>query len=300
MKAITPFIVICLFATRVFAGEPSGYDSFKTLKLKFDNGVAFVTIDHPPINLIDMGMVKELGMVTGMLAKDRRVKVIVFQNDNPDYFLAHFDVTTLDSIPKMTEKPTELGSWQKLVETLRLMPKVTIAKIRGRARGAGHEFALAMDMRFGAINSTIIGQPEIALGILPGGGGTVRLSRITTRGRALEVILSGNDFDAVTAEKYGILNRALPLDELDSTVDQLARQIASFSGEAIRLAKTAFNAVEETTYQEGLLQEGYIFNQAVKSETAVKIINRAMKNGFQTYEGELDLPRIYPRLSVPD
>jgi len=99
-------------------------------------------------------------------------------------------------------------------ERFRNMPKVTIAKIEGRARGGGNEIALAMDMCFAAVGKAIFGQPEVAVGLVPGGGSTQRLPRLIGRGRALEVLLGCDDFSAELAERYGYINRALPADEL--------------------------------------------------------------------------------------
>ena len=119
------------------------------------------------------------------------------------------------------------------------MPKATIAEINGRVGGGGSELASSCDMRFGAIGRTIVNQMEVPLGIIPGGTGTQRLPRLVGRGRAMEIILGGVDIDAVTAERWGYLNRALPPDELRPFVDSLAHRIARFpatrdrDGEAI-------------------------------------------------------------------
>ena len=126
-----------------------------------------------------------------------------------------------------------------MCDRFRTMPKATIAKIEGICRGGGSEFALACDMRFAAIGRAVLGQPEVALGIIPGGGGSVRLPRLVGRGRALEIVLGCGDFDAVAAERYGYVNRALSENEIGPFVDKLARRIASFPAAAIRLGKEA-------------------------------------------------------------
>jgi enoyl-CoA hydratase/carnithine racemase len=108
-------------------------------------------------------------------------------------------------------------------------PVVSIAKIRGCVRGVSSEFVLGCDMRFASRENTRLGQPEVGVGVHPGGGGTERLPRLVGRGRALEIVLGANDFDGDTAERYGYVNRALPDAELDGFVDALARRIASFS-----------------------------------------------------------------------
>jgi enoyl-CoA hydratase/carnithine racemase len=125
------------------------------------------------------------------------VKVVVFDSANPDYFIAHFDITFLVQLPdEVPAKPEKLNRIRKAMELFRVMPKVTIAKIEGRARGGGSEIALCFDMRFGAIGKAILSQPEIGFGLIPAGGGTQRLPRLIGRSRALEVVLGGEDFPA--------------------------------------------------------------------------------------------------------
>jgi len=122
-------------------------------------------------------------------------------------------------------------------------PVVSIAKIRGCVRGVSSEFVLACDMRFASRENTRLGQPEVGVGVNPGGGGTERLPPLVGRGRALEIVLGANDFDGDTAERYGYVNRALPDEELDGFVDALARRIASFDRRSIAAAKNLINQV---------------------------------------------------------
>src|SRR5262249_56370619 len=124
-----------------------------------------------------------------------------------------------------------------MVGRCRTLPWATTAAIGGRARGGGREFVLSLDMRFGAIGRCVLAQPEVALGILPGGSGTQRLPRLLGRGRALEAILGCEDFDAVLAEHYGWINRALPAAEPRPFVGAPPHRLASFPREALTLAK---------------------------------------------------------------
>lgn len=114
-----------------------------------------------------------------------------------------------------------------MIERMARMKKVTIAEIEGRARGGGSEFVLALDMRFGALGKATLGQPEIFVDELPGGGGTQRLTRLLGRGRALEMILSGANFSAALAERYGYLNRAFPPEELTLSLKTWPTGLAS-------------------------------------------------------------------------
>jgi enoyl-CoA hydratase/carnithine racemase len=266
---------------------PSAYEGFTALKVHVDRGVAFVTIDHPPINLLDLLMIQELDRVGRELEADGDVRVVVMQSANPDFFIAHADVTLIQQLPKeVPPKATTLGWFHQMVERFRTMPKATIGKIEGRARGGGSELLLSLDMRFGAISRAILGQPEVAVGIIPGGSGTQRLPRLIGRARALEVILGAEDFSAELAERYGYINRALPAAELTPFVERLAYRIATFPATAIAFAKAAVNAAELPTV-EGLLEEAHYFNQSVATTDAQERMQAFMAIGGQTREVEL-------------
>jgi enoyl-CoA hydratase/carnithine racemase len=272
------------------------YDGYECLRIRVERGVAFVTIDHPPINLLDVPMIRDLDRVGRELAADDAVRAVVFASADPEFFIAHADVGLILGLPRESSKPTQLGFFHAMVDRFRTMPKATIAQIEGRARGGGSEFALSCDLRFGAIGRAIVSQPEVALGIIPGGSGTQRLARLMGRARALEAILGCEDFPAELAERYGWLNRALPPDELASFVEQLAFRIASFPAQAIALAKEAVDAAERPTV-EGLLEEAHAFNRALADPSSRIRMERFLEIGGQTREGELHVARLVERLS---
>ena len=264
------------------------YEDYTCFRVKIDSAVAFVTIDHPPINLLDLRMMKEMNRIGKELESDSEVRVIVFQSADPDFFIAHADVDFILQLPRtVPEKATALGGFHKIVDRFRTMPKVTIGKIEGRARGGGSEFLLSLDMRFGAIGRAILSQPELTVGIIPGGGATQRLPRLMGRGRALEVILGCVDFSAELAERYGYINRAFPPEELTPFVEKLAYRIATFPAEAIALAKASVDSAELPTV-EGLIEEAHYFNQSVATEAAQKRMAKFMKTGGQKREVELE------------
>ena len=271
------------------------YDGYRTLEFNADRGVLFVTIDNPPINLMTLEMVEDLERLAAEVAADEAIKVIVFRSANPDFFIAHFDVTVLERFPDVAPPKPEQVSGFGLA--FREMPKISIAQIEGRARGGGSEFALTLDMRFGVLGKTILGQPEIAVGILPGGGGTQRLPRLIGRARALEVIMTGLDVSAELAERYGYLNRALPAEEIGPHVERLAYQIASYSSEAIALNKRSVLNAEAMDLDEGLREETYLFGQLAAMPDAKRRMRNVLTLGAQTYEGELDFDTLIAKLS---
>jgi enoyl-CoA hydratase/carnithine racemase len=271
------------------------YDGYECLRVRCDRGVAFVTIDHPPINLFDLALMREMDRVGRELEADGEVRVVVLQSADPEFFIAHADVALIQTLPaEPGPKSTELSFFHAMVDRFRTMPKATIAKIEGRARGGGSELVLSLDMRFGALGRAVLAQPEVALGIIPGGSGTQRLPRLVGRARALEVILGCDDVPADLAERWGWLNRALPAAELGPFVERLAYRIASFPAEAIALAKASVDAADPHV-RDGLLEEAHCFERSVGTAAARERMARFLAAGGQTREAELDLGRSFDR-----
>ena len=272
------------------------YDGYRCLRTKREDGVAWVTIDHPPINLFDAALMGDMLRMGEELARDDTVRAVVLQSANPEFFIAHADVELIQKLPASAPpKPSKLGFFHALVERMRTMPKATLAKIEGIARGGGSELVLSCDMRFGALGKCVLAQPEVALGIIPGGSGTQRLPHLVGRARALEIILGCEDIPADLAERWGYLNRALPPEELGPFVDALARRIASFPGEAIALAKRAVDAADETVVA-GLLEEGHCFDLSVATPAARERMAAFLAAGGQTLEAERQLGKLVGRL----
>jgi enoyl-CoA hydratase/carnithine racemase len=183
-----------------------------------------VTIENPPINLYDPEMFAELNVLMDTMDVDRDLKVVVFESANPDYFVAHYDLERGELIPDQPGA-AEFSEWPKFVTRLAQSRVVSVAKIRGRARGHGSELALACDIRFASKEKAVLAQVEVGVAVVPGGGATEWLSALTGRSRALEIICGSDDFDAATAEKYGWVNRAIPDADLDQFVDNFARRV---------------------------------------------------------------------------
>jgi enoyl-CoA hydratase/carnithine racemase len=262
------------------------YQGYATLRVDRSAGTAWLTVDHPPINLLDATMIAELDRVGQELAADDSVRVVVLKSAVPGFFIAHADVEMIlqaVAVPAIARQSLE--AFHAAVDRFRTMPKVTIAQIEGRCRGGGSELALACDMRFAARETALLAQPEVALGIIPGGGGSTRLPRLVGRGRALEVILGCADFDADLAEQYGYINRSIPGGAIADFVARLAARIASYPTEAILLAKRAVTA-QETDLEDGLAAERECFLRAAASESARQRMSAALDAGLQTFAVE--------------
>jgi enoyl-CoA hydratase/carnithine racemase len=201
-----------------------------------------VSFDHAPINTVTADTVAELSRLVDEIERSDDLNVVVFTSRNPDFFLAHYD-TEGDPMKtlSMPNGPTGMHPWLDLTARLSRAPVVSIASIRGRARGAGSEFVLAADIRL-AGDKAILGQFEVGTGVVPGGGTIARLPRLIGRGRALEVLLGADDFDAERAERYGYVNRVVADAMLDEETDRLARRLASFDKQAIAETKALVDA----------------------------------------------------------
>jgi len=197
-----------------------------------------VTFDHPPINTITATTIIELSQLVDLIERDPHLNVVVFDSANPDFFLAHYDI---EKDPAKTAAlpsgPTGMPGWLDVTVRLSRAPVVSIASIRGRARGAGSEFILACDLRFASREKSVLGQFEVGAGFVPGGGPMARLPRLVGRGRALEILLVANDCDGARAEQYGYVNRAIADDALDAEVDAMALRLAVFDHDAIARTK---------------------------------------------------------------
>src|SRR6266404_312749 len=181
-----------------------------------------VVFEYPPFNMMDDSIFEGLQDLLARMDASPSLRVVVFESSNPDFYLAHFDLTGKLGNIMTAVGPSGLPILMDTFVRLTTSPVVSLAKIRGCVRGVSSEFVLACDMRFASRENTKLGQPEVGVGVHPGGGGAERLPYLVGRGRALEIVLGANDFDGDTAERYGYVNRALRDAELDRFVDVLA------------------------------------------------------------------------------
>ena len=249
-----------------------------------------VTLNHPPINTVDDLMYDEVFDLVQAIEAEPGLKVVTFESADPDYFLAHYGVG---------ESQSRFGAprWRDAAIQLAHSNVLSIAVIRGRARGGGSEFALGCDVRFASRERAIFGQPEVGFGLIPGGGATERLPLLVGRSRAIEIVLGGDDFDADTAEKYGWINRAIPETELDDFVNGFVRRVLSFDGHALATVKQRLN--QTFLPDPGHLQAtGAAFVEILGSPAAAELMAKGRERGLNTASPfELDLGRAIADLS---
>ena len=277
--------------------EPEGEArSPRTLLVRSEGAVLFAEISAPPMNLLGPELVRDLVSLIRLAEADASVKVIVFTSADPDYFISHVDLTRVPEYRAEAAVLTGEASIAALFRHLSASRLVTIAQVEGRVRGAGSEFTLACDMRFAARETAIFAQFEPAFGQVPGGGGAQYLTRIMGRARALEVMLSADDYDAELAERYGWINRALPADALGEFVRTLAHRIAAFPAAGHAAVKDRVNAISLAPLED-FRRDSDLFRDSVGSAQTQRLIQTAMKHSLQTRDAELTLGAMLAGLS---
>ncbi|MDH6024507.1 enoyl-CoA hydratase/isomerase family protein [Vibrio splendidus] len=259
------------------------YQGYTTFKAQAEDGILTVTFDFGTVNVQGQEMLADLNGLAMRLERDRDIKVVVFQSANPEVWVCHYDTNLLKdmSTEAVSREEAKLLDLQVVLERISKLPQATIAKLEGFARGGGHEFALACDMRFAARGKYKFMQMEVGMGILPCGGGASRMARQVGLGRALEIVLSARDFGADEAEAYGTINKALEPDEIGEYVDTLAKRIAQFPAESINACKQAVYESIDKPIDEALKAEAYWLYQATSKTPAVKRFQIADEQGLE-------------------
>jgi enoyl-CoA hydratase/carnithine racemase len=259
--------------------------SYGPLQVATEPGLAVVTIDNPPTNLVDGVFV--MGLLGLLDALDDRpgIRVVVFRSADPDFFLMHGDVRALLQIPQSEHRDVDAPNIAALAfERLSASSYLSIGLVDGAARGGGCEFLSALDVRYGSPR-TVIGQPEVAMGILPGAGGTSRLPRLVGRDHALEMILTGRDYDADEALALGWLTAIVPSDEIDAYVLEVARRVARMPAASVAAVKRVVDATS-ADINRALVVETNELGALTAAGAQQAPMQRFIDAGGQTREGE--------------
>ena len=259
-----------------------------------------VAFDNPPVNLIGPDMLVELRALLDDAETDPLVAVIVFESADDEYFLAHWDIA---SDPELTNSlppgPTGFHPWLDILIRISKLPAVTVSALRGRARGAGSEFALATDIRFASREKAVLGQFEMGTGAVAGGGPSSRLPRLVGRGRALEILVSAGDYDGDLAERYGYVNRAIADADFEQFVTDFATRVSAFDVRAIQEIKQFVNAVSLPDDSEFPPQMDAFWNSVSRPETQDRAGQMFQMGLQQRGDAELNLGSQLEKIVVP-
>lgn len=231
--------------------------SYETLLVERRERVAIITINRPEKrNALNIKTREEGARVLDELREDAEVRVLIFTGAGDKAFIAGADIAEFAGRTAITQREVMLG--RSLFTAMDNFPKPIIAMINGYCLGGGCELALSCDLRI-ASDKASFGQPEINLGIIPGGGGTQRLARLVGEGKAMELILTGDIIDAQTAYNLGLVNMVVPASDLEGRTMELANRIAEKSPVALRMAKEAVKLASRSNLDEGLRREVDLF-----------------------------------------
>ncbi len=232
--------------------------AYETLLYEKRDGIGYVTLNRPEkLNTLNNQVMEELDACFQVLRDDDEVKVVIVTGAGQKAFVAGADVKELaEKAPLQGKETSERG--QRVFASIEDLGKPVIAAVNGYALGGGCELALACTLRI-ASEAARFGQPEVKLGIIPGYGGTQRLARLVGKGRALELILTGDPVNAQEAYRIGLVNQVVPAEGLTATAEDLARKIMANAPVAVRLAMEAVNHGLEMTQKEGQFLEATLF-----------------------------------------
>lgn len=250
-----------------------------------DGGIAIATLRSEPPALLTGALLARLVEIVSKVDDDPQVQVLILRSSTPGYFACHFDVNEILAFDKRQESSHDLKPYHAFCERLRTMSTISIAVVEGRIGGGAAEIAFSCDMRFASLEKAVFCQPEVAIGLIPGGSGTVRISRLIGRGRALEMMLGCDDVDAATAAAWGLVNRALPAADLWEFVERLARRIASFPPYAVAAAKSAIVGAE-VGVREQLLTEAELFRSVLREPASRAQMQRFLELDGQSLQNE--------------
>jgi enoyl-CoA hydratase len=259
--------------------------TYSTLLVKVTDRIAVVTVNRPDkLNALNAQCKNELRDLFMSLKTNHDVDAVILTGAGEKSFVAGTDISELAALDAETGKEFASGG-QSIFDLIQHLGKPVIAAVNGYALGGGCELALACHMRIASENAKF-GQPEVSLGIIPGYGGTQRLSRLVGSGKAAELILTGNQIDAQEALRIGLVNRVVPQKELLTTAEAIARTITSKGQIAIRIALKAINASMEMPLSEGLKVEASLFGDCCSTQDAKEGVKAFLEKRKPEFKGK--------------
>jgi enoyl-CoA hydratase len=258
---------------------------YNFLQLRRDGPVLIATMSNPPRNFLNAPMVAELHALADALKDDAEVRALVLTGGVEGIFITHYDVGELTVLSDVSRKraadaasaPAELHTMHKLTLKLQALPQPVIAAINGTAMGGGCELAIGCDFRYMSTDG-VIGCPEVRVGILPGAGGTQRITRLVGVAKAMELMLLGDAVNAVTAERIGLVHRALPPEELLPEAIALGHELASRPPLSVALIKQCILQGSELPLTEALAFEQEAFFQTIRSDDAARLMRAYLQS----------------------
>ncbi len=257
--------------------------SFEQILINRDGGVVTITIDHPPLNVLSAQVGRELGEALDGIEDDQAASVVVLTGNGDRAFAAGADIRELQRLSG-SDAEEMTHRWHRLFRRIESFRLPVIAAVNGVALGGGCELAMACDLRY-ASEKARFGQPEINLGLVPGWGGTQRLPRLIGRGRALELMMTGDMFDAAEAHRLGLVNRVTAPGDLMETVGELAARMAAKGGVALASIKTCVNEGLDQGLDEALALEAREFGAVSSTEDKAEGIAAFLEKRTAAFRG---------------
>ncbi len=257
--------------------------NYETITVEKRGKVAILTINRPDkLNALNKTVHAEGVAALDELRKDDSVRVLVITGAGEKSFIAGADISEFEGQTPVTQR--DLFHEKTFFNSLESFPKPVIAMVNGFCLGGGNELALACDLRI-ASETARFSQPEINLGIMPGGGGTQRLTNLIGEGRSMEMILTGDMIDAATAESFGLVNHVYPVDQLEAETMKLAEKIAEKAPIALQLSKEAVKFASRSNLDEGLRREVDLFAVLFSTEDKKEGVSAFLEKRKAEFKG---------------
>ncbi len=257
---------------------------YETITVEREGRIAVLTINRPDkLNALNSNVHVEGVAALDELRSDDEVRVVVITGSGEKSFVAGADISEFEGKTPVTQRAT--FQERTLFNSIEIFPKPVIALVNGFCLGGGNELALACDLRICSENARF-SQPEINLGIIPGGGGTQRLTRMVGEGRSMEMILTGDMIDAETAHRFGLVNHVYPAEELRAKTMELAAKIAEKAPIALQLAKEAVKFASRSNLDEGLRREVDLFAICFSTEDKKEGVSAFLEKRKPDFKGK--------------